>query len=353
MNTVVVVGAGIVGASVTYHLARAGAPVILLDQADSPAAGVTGTSIAWIGEANGAWPGGAQDLRDAVIADWRRLEAEVPGLRVRWTGSLTWRSRQSPIEPETHLRKDQCWIGPNEIGRLEPNLREIPERALYTSTDAGIDPLATTTALVRAAERLGADVRLGVGPITLVITAGSTSGVTFSEGSYAASTVVIAAGAGVNRLCAPLRLRLPVGASPAFLVEVAAPAGLVRTILDAPAFEARESRAGHILLTAPYLNDHLSHRPLEQLAHETVQHVRSAVLDAGPVRLLGHRIGWRPMPAAGPIVGYLTSDRRAYVAVMHSGVTLAATVGRLVADELTSGRTPDELRRTRPQLFGL
>jgi hypothetical protein len=57
-----------------------------------------------------------------------------------------------------------------------------------------------------------------------------------------------------------------------------------------------------------------------------VQHLHSAFGDAGPVRLVAHRIGWRPTPANGPIVGYLTPDRRAYVAVMHSGVTLAATV---------------------------
>ena len=57
------------------------------------------------------------------------------------------------------------------------------------------------------------------------------------------------------------------------------------------------------------------------------------------------------MPAAGPIVGYLTPDRRTYVGLMHSGVTLAATVGRLVADELTSGRVPEALRRTRPPLY--
>ena len=351
MTPVVVIGAGIVGASLTYHLALAGAPVILLDRADSPAAGVTGTSFAWIGEANGEWPGGAQDLRNSVLADWHRLEAEVPGIMLRWSGSLAWRSRGGSMEPQIDLRKDQAWVGRDEIAVVEPNLRTIPERALYTSTDAGLDPLGATTALVHAAQRLGAEVRLGVGPATLAITDGVIAGVTSSEGTLAASTVVIAAGSDVNQLCAPLHLRLPIEASPAFLVEVAAPAGLVRTILDTPAFEARESRAGQVLMTAPHLNADLSHRPLELLAQDAVQYLRLAFGDASPVRLLGQRIGWRPIPVAGPIAGYLTPDRRGYVVVMHSGVTLAATVGRLVATELTSGRMPDELRRTRAGRF--
>jgi glycine/D-amino acid oxidase-like deaminating enzyme len=349
MSGIVVIGAGIVGASLSYHLARAGQNVILLEQANAPAAGATAASFAWIGDATGEWPGGAQDLRPAVMADWRRLEAEVPGVSVRWTGSLTWRSRGGASEPETALQKDQYWVGRAEMASLEPNLQHIPERAVYTSTDAGVDPLAATSAMLDAARKLGAEVRLGVGPVGLTLTDGVVTGVDSSEAWYPASTVVIAAGIGVNQVCAPLHLQLPIEASPALLVEVAAPAGLVRTILDTPAFEARESRAGHILMTAPDLNADPSHRPLDQLAEGTVQCLRSAFGKAAPIRLLRHQIGWRPMPAEGPIVGYLTPDRRAYVAVMHSGVSLAPTVGRLVTTELVSGTTPDELRRARTE----
>lgn len=43
----VVVGAGIVGASVAYHAARAGAVVALVD-AGRPSAGVTAGSFAWV-----------------------------------------------------------------------------------------------------------------------------------------------------------------------------------------------------------------------------------------------------------------------------------------------------------------
>ena len=57
---VVVVGAGVVGASVAYHLARAGAPVTLIDRAAAPAAGATGQSFGWIGDRGGDWPGGEE-----------------------------------------------------------------------------------------------------------------------------------------------------------------------------------------------------------------------------------------------------------------------------------------------------
>ncbi len=66
MSTVAIVGAGIVGASVAYHLACRGVPVTLIDRAPSPAAGATGDSFGWIGDAGGEWPGGAEDSNAAV-----------------------------------------------------------------------------------------------------------------------------------------------------------------------------------------------------------------------------------------------------------------------------------------------
>lgn len=89
MSDGVVVGAGIVGSSVAYHVARRGVPVALPEQGPAPATGVTGDSFAWIGGAGGHGPGGAQDLREYVPADYRRLEDELPHVAVRRTGSLS------------------------------------------------------------------------------------------------------------------------------------------------------------------------------------------------------------------------------------------------------------------------
>ena len=72
---------------------------------------------------------------------------------------------------------------------------------------------------------------------------------------------------------------------------------------------------------------------------------------AAPLRLLEYAVGRRALPTGGPVVGYVTPDRSVYVAVMHSAVTLALTVGRLVGDELVSGAPVAELGRCRPQRF--
>lgn len=347
MSAVAVVGAGIVGASVAYHLARRGVPVTLIDRAASPAAGATGDSFGWIGDAGGEWPGGAADLRGFVLADYRRLEAEVPGVAVRWSGSLRWGDAAAWPGDGAPLARGQQWIGRGDISALEPNLQDPPEWAVYTPTDGAVDPARTTEALVQAARAYGARVVLGAGTTSLNIAGGRIEGVLSLAGCNPASTVVLATGADVGALCAPLGVTLPVAVSPAFRISVAAPPRLIRTILESPDFDIRESGNGHLVMAA-FLDDEASETALAQ---QLLGCVQAWFGSSVPLRLLGHGVGRRPMPAGGPIVGYVTPDKSVYVAVMHSAIALAPTVGRLIADELISGEPVAELRRCRPQRF--
>lgn len=70
----------------------------------------------------------------------------------------------------------------------------------------------------------------------------------------------------------------------------------------------------------------------------TLAAVWSTFHGAESVELLSTRLGVRPVPADGePIVGPVGEVPGLYLAVMHSAVTLAAAVGRLVARELVDG----------------
>lgn len=64
-------------------------------------------------------------------------------------------------------------------------------------------------------------------------------------------------------------------------------------------------------------------------------------------------VGYRPMPRDGlPVLGYTSAAPNMYVALMHSGVTLAPLVGELAAMEIMDGARVDILRNYRPQRFG-
>ncbi|MGW7066867.1 NAD(P)/FAD-dependent oxidoreductase [Streptomyces sp. NPDC054855] len=344
MSAVVVVGAGIVGSSVVYHLACRGVPVTLLEQGPAPAAGVTGNSFAWIRGAGGHWPGGAQDLREYVPADYRRLAKELPHVAVRRTGSLSWADTPDEASP---LGPGQSRIGRSDIAELEPNLRHPPEQAIHTPSDAGVDPVALARALVAAARARGATVLYDTAVTSLQVTKGHVEGVLSSTGLHAAATVVLTAGINVPELCKPLSADLAIGASPATLARVAAPPGMVKTIVARPDFEVREVRDGELLMVLPHGGGAAA--VSEQVARHTLRRLQATFRGSDRCRLLGYRTGMRPMPAHGPVIGYATSDRSVYVAVMHSAISLAPTVGRLIADELVTGSPPPALRHCRPQ----
>ena len=61
------------------------------------------------------------------------------------------------------------------------------------------------------------------------------------------------------------------------------------------------------------------------------------------------RIGWRPLPIDGhPVLGRSPARPDVYLAIMHSGVTLAPIVGQLAAHELTEGTPVERLDKYRP-----
>ena len=329
-----VVGGGIVGASVAYHAARAGAVVTLVD-AGRPGAGVTADSFAWIG-ASGVRTGPASGLRATATEEYRRLEAELPGLPVTWSGSLSWDGADGAPE----AGPGQEIVDAAAVLALEPTLREPPEWAVWAPGDGAVDPVGVTERLVAAARALGARIHPDT-PVTAVRrdAAGRVVGVDTTAGPLTATTVVLAAGVATAALGGPLAVDVPVDPSPATLFRFRAPARLVRAVINNRDFDLRQIGTDRLIAAAD--------SPARTLAA-----VRSTFRGAGGVELLSTRVGLRPMPADGePIIGPVAEVPGLYLAVMHSAVTLAAAVGRLVALELVDGTVESALAGCRLDRF--
>jgi glycine/D-amino acid oxidase-like deaminating enzyme len=352
MSRLVVVGAGIVGAAIGYYAARRGAAVTLVDEVP-PGLGVTGRSFAWIG-ASGQWPGGAMELRGGVLPQWRRLEEDLPEVHVRWTGSLSWQAYpSSPIDVSVGDGVDEEVLTAAQVAAIEPNLREPPAWAVRCGSDGAVDPLAVTEALVQAARDHGAHVLLGATVTSLRIEGARVVGVETSAGFLPADTVIAAAGTGVPRLCAAFDAPIPVTASPAVLLRFHAPQGLVKTLIASPEVEVRQGHDGQLLAAAGCDVD-TSEEALDHIARRTAQAIIATFRGAEDIQLHTAQVGQRPMPAdRAPIIGPVPNAEGLYVAVMHSGVTLAPLVGHLVAREVVDGAESHELVGCRPARFAV
>ena len=330
----VVVGAGIVGASVAYHVARTGAAVTLVD-AGRPGAGVTADSFAWVG-ASGVRTGPAAGVRATATQEYRRVEAELPGLPVTWSGSLSWRADgDAPA-----AGPGQEIVDAATVRTLEPALRRPPEWAVWAPGDGAVDPVGVTERLVAGARDHGARVRLDTA-VTAVRrdAAGRVARVDTAVGPLSGTAVVLAAGVATAALGASVGVRVPVEPSPCPLFRLRAPTGLVRTVVSTQDFDLRQVAPDRLIAAA-------------DSPERTLAAVRSTFRGTESVELLGTRLGDRPMPADGePIVGPVPDVPGLYLAVMHAAVTLAPAMGRLIARELVDGVAEPALSGCRPDRF--
>ena len=348
---VAVVGAGIVGASLAYHLARQGAAVTLLDRGEA-AAGVTAQSFAWINVVHGA-PEPQLELRRQALAEWHRLRRELgPALAIDWCGALTW--QRDPAATEGLVAAHQAagydlrLIQRAEIATLEPGLLHPPACAAWAPDEGALDPAAATQALVAGAAAAGAVVRLGCAVQGVTSNADRITGLATAAGPLAADRVVLAAGVATASLSAPLGLALPLAASPAILVRLRAPGCLLRRIVSMPRLELRQAGPERLLGAEEYLDETAANGPAA-VAERLLAAIREEIRGGEGVSLESVAVGQRPMPADGaPLVGPAPSIAGLYVAALHAGVIMAPLIGRLAAAEILSGRPESLLRACRP-----
>lgn len=116
------------------------------------------------------------------------------------------------------------------------------------------------------------------------------------------------------------------------------PPGLVKTLVSNDLLEIREASDGSLLAAEDYIDAQGPQGP-QAIAEQALASIRQSFRGAESVTLRSVEVGQRPMPVDQlPIIGPCHTHPRLYLAVMHAGVTLAPTVGRLICQELLQAR---------------
>lgn len=215
---VIVVGAGVQGASLAFHLARAGSDVIVLEQT-AVGAGATGRSSGFVRmhydlelEARLAW------ASYPYFADWAGRVGEGDAGFVR-TGFV----QLVPVSAAEALRANvaaQQRIGiatevidAEALARLVPGIvTEDIEAAAYEPGSGYADPTGTAAGFLAAARRTGTRF-FGHCRVRRVDVEGErVAGVETDRGAFAAPVVVVAGGAWSTELAASAGVAIPVKA---------------------------------------------------------------------------------------------------------------------------------------------
>ena len=199
---VVIVGAGIMGVSTAYHLARRGAGRIVVVERDDVCSGSTALASGGIRHQYANRIG--VELTRHSIETYERFEDEF-GVdpRFRQHGYLilvTTEPEQAQAQRNVALQQslgvDVRILSPDETHRRFPYLATDDLRgATYSPRDGYADPYLATTAIAARARDLGVTIRTGCEVVGFARTAGGVEGVVTRDGPVGAPVVVIATGA--------------------------------------------------------------------------------------------------------------------------------------------------------------
>lgn len=351
-RSIAIVGGGVIGLSVAYHLAARGARVTVIDRA-TPGAAATAASFAWI---NAASMNGSVDyyrLRLQSLLEYQRLERDI-GLLVKHGGRLEWRGDDQALSREyavlAGLGYGVQWLSRDEISALEPALRDPPERAVFTELECSVDPVDMTDRLAAAGTDLGVEFILNSTVTGLMVEQGAVRGVALEDRTMAADCVVLAAGADSEALAATVGLRLPMANSPGLLVHTAPAPPLLGRVLLTSTIHMKQDPGGSLVAAWDFAGG-AAPDDGEREAARLLAEIASLLRLEAPLVLDAVTVGLRPEPEDGfPMVGF-AGPKNLYVTVMHSGITLAPLVGRLAAAEIIDGVEAELLAPFRPDRY--
>jgi 4-methylaminobutanoate oxidase (formaldehyde-forming) len=375
---VVVIGAGALGASTAFHLARLGNLRVALVERHAVASQTSPRAAGLTSKARGTDL--MMRLADLAVRKIERFRDETgEPLVYHQTGALKIARLPEHVEQlhrevararETGVDLD--FISPAEAQRLTPFLRDRGILALiYSPTDLYLEPVQIPLGYARAAQRLGAEIVEQTAVTAITTRDGAITGVVTDQGAIRTPVVVDAGGAwtrvvgqmiGVDIPLVPTRHQLVI-TEPIAGVEPSQP---IARVIDVNVY-IRPEQGG--LMLGGYEPDPL------QFDAGTLPHgfqIKDLPLDLGVLRRFAdsvaeqfpilrdfrvreHRGGLPTMTPDGQhIVGPVPGVRGFFVAsgCNVGGLSIAPAIGDVLAAWITDGTPPLDLAPLGPARFG-
>ncbi len=238
---VIVIGAGVQGASLAFHLASRGAKVTVLERS-VVAAGATGRSSGLVrvhyellAEAKLAW------AAQAWFRDWGERVGGECGFTVTgflWIEPAANRARLAANSAaHAALGVDSSIVDADEIRRIAPMLAVGDEVAAHEPESGYADPSMTAGSLIGAAKLRGARLVQGTEVTAIHQAGGRVTGVTTTKGDVDAPVIVNAAGGWARRVGELAGMDLPISVwrhDTGYLGVPASVPGRIPVVIDNP-----------------------------------------------------------------------------------------------------------------------
>ena len=362
---VLIIGAGVIGASIAFHLTRHGIKPLLIEKSD-PAAGSSGACDGLV-FLQSKKPG----LHLKIALESRKrfdALADTLGESIEFKnpGGLCLIESEAELTAMRLFVAEQCRSGlevelidGGEARRREPCLSEKVIAATFSALDSQVNPYALTFAFLRAAKSSGARILTGEEVKGIEVVSGKTKGVFTENGRISAPVVVNAAGALAAEVGRIAGLEVPITPRRGqILVTKALPPLLRHCLISAQyvaakfnpelataggmGFSLEQADSGNILIGSTREFAGFDRRTTFdgiRMIASRIASVIPALVRVPVIRTFG---GLRPYTPDGlPILGKVAGLEGFIMAAGHEGdgIALSAITGELIADLITTGRT--------------
>ncbi|HEU5379665.1 MAG TPA: FAD-dependent oxidoreductase [Ktedonobacteraceae bacterium] len=365
-SDIVIIGGGVMGASIAYHLAKSGGARVTLLERQALCNGTTGRSGAIVRQHY------SNDFTIRMARDSLRVFQHFDELiggdcGFATTGMLVLGGANDREALIAHVALQQTqgvqtrMITPQEIGEVAPGYNSAGVEAACYEADAGVaDPMATTSCFGRRAQELGVTLREGLAATRIVTSDGRIVGVDTRAGVLATDRVIVAANVWSTSLVEPLGITLPILATRHPMVALRRPAdfggrtGLHAVCLDMlRAIYLRPDFGGFTLVgsTEDVFEASDPDHYAQGLSEEEIAHFRTGGGDClPPLKRAVPRGGWAGIyddtPDFHPILDRLPGYDGLYCAVGFSGhgFKLSPLVGQWMAEFVLTGQKAADMQ---------
>jgi glycine/D-amino acid oxidase-like deaminating enzyme len=294
---------------------------------------------------------------------FHELVDELGGDWMRWDGTLAW---GAPDERESiHELAETCLargvaleiLGADDVRRRFPGIDIADDDEFVYEAESGwVDAPALISRLLDRFIALGGELREH-SPVVDLIRAGErvVGAVTAAGDRLEADIVINAAGSWGSHIAALAGAALPLDLVPGLMIYTHRidPAALPATVLNSPTWLLRPEAGGGFAIHWRGSAMTGSHGANGWSAERIIQDVASTVPALSGVGVAETRVGIRPIPPGGPIVGALPWLPGLYHVLSHGGIGWGPLWADVVAREVLGGEQVTELASMRPDRFYL
>ncbi|GIN20927.1 MAG TPA: FAD-binding oxidoreductase [Bacillus bacterium] len=350
---VVIIGSGVIGSSIAFHLSESKQKEILVIDQSYPLSGTSGSTQAWVW-VHSKTPSWYGELSMLSAELYPFLERKIGDVEYKRTGGIAPFFDESDRERALLLAEQQAEVGieievlnREQVLEKEPALSPKIAGATFSKLDGNVNPFRMVDLYLKAAKKNHVQFSFYNPVIEINRNKGMYEIVTAKE-SFVGKQIILAAGPWTKEVGKLLGVYIPVKQVRGQILITEPLAPLIKHTIGG----MRQADNGEILIGYSKEEVGYDRRTTLDIIQDTAKMAVDFLPDLARANIVRCFSGIRVMTYDGfPIVGKIPSMENAYITVMHSGITLSPLIGTLMTELLEYGETSISLKNLRLDRF--